>query len=451
MTNTFYSRLRDHSDGRPDRRRAASARAIAGAAAVVAALSLAACSSDGGGGSQSAGGATTLKVAMWDAAEATSQVQPLIDQFQKENPTIKVEVQAIPFSDFEQKLLQQLRAGQSPDVVQTFGNYTADFAAAGALAPLDDLANASYKSQMTDQLLRTGVIDGKLVAVPWAVQPVGLWYNKKIMSQAGLDPNKPPTTVDELMSDLAAVKAKAPGVIPMGIDSTNRVFGLDVNFPWIKAFGASPIENDSAGAESSGMKGYLDFMRTLGTKGYTEINQKIGYFRPLAAQNKVAFIEDQSILESVIKATATKLTNDEFNATWGVVKMPAGQDGKSYSVPQDHQLAVMKATTHKNEAWTFVQWMTRSDAADVHVIKNKSAFPAATTLPQAAQSLLDQDKALQYFRTDIMPTSVRPPWGPKYAKASAPIMIGVQQAMTSGKSTDAIASEMQAGLMSALQ
>ena len=450
MTNTFRRRVRHHVCGRSERGRGASVRVVAGAAAVFASLSLTSCASSDGG-SQSTGGPATLKVAMWDATEPTSRLQPLIEQFQKENPTIKVEVQAIPYSDFEQKVLQQLRAGQSPDVVQTFGNYTADFAAAGALAPLDDLADASYKSQMTGQLLQTGVIDGKLMAVPWAVQPVGLWYNKKIMSQAGLDPNKPPGTVDELMSALAAVKSKAPGVIPMGIDSTNRVFGFDVNWPWIKAFGANPVENGKANAESPGMKGYLDFMRTLGTKGYTEINQKIGYFRPLAAQNKVAFIEDQSILESVIKATDTKITNDGFDATWGVVKMPTGKDGTSYSVPQDHQLAVMKATTHKNQAWTFVQWMTRSEAADVHVIQNKSAFPAATTLPPAAQTLLDKDKSLQYFRTDITPTITRPPWSPNYAKASAPIMIGVQQAMTSGKSIDAIANEMQGGLTSVLK
>jgi len=450
MTNPFRTPPSGHAYRRTRRGRGAPVRAVAAGAAVLAGMSLAACSSSSGS-SGSTDGAVTLKVALWDAAEATSKTQSVIDEFQKANPTIKVEVQAIPFSDYEQKLLQQLRAGQTPDVIQTFGNFTADFAAAGALAPLDEYADSTYQGQMLKQLLQAGVIDNKLVAVPWAVQPVGLWYNKKLMTQAGLDPNKPPATVNDLVSALAAVKAKVPGVIPMGIDSTNRVFGLDVNYPWIRAFGANPIDGTTAGADSAGMKSYLDFMRTLGTKGYTEINQKIGYFRPLAAQDKVAFIEDQSILEAVIKATNTKITNDEFNATWGVATMPAGADGKSYSVPQDHQLAMMKASSNKKAAWTFIQWMTRSEAGDLHVLKNKAAFPAATTLPPAAQTLLDADKALKFFRSDITPTIVTPPWGAHYAAASAPIMIGVQQAMTSGKSIGAIASEMQGSLKSALQ
>jgi len=414
------------------------------------AVSLAACSS-GGGGTTAADGTVTLKVALWDAAEATSKAQVVIDEFQKANPKIKIEVQAIPFSDYEQKLLQQLSAGTTPDVMQTYGNYTADFAAAGALAPLEQYADDAYRKGVPDQVLKAGTIDGKLVAVPWAVQPVGLWYNKKLMSQAGLDPNKPPATTDELLLALAAVKAKVPGVIPMGIDSTNRVFGLDVNYPWIKAFGANPIDGKTAAGDSAGMKAYLNFMRTLGTKRFTEINQKIGYFRPLAAQNKVAFIEDQSILQSVIKATDPKITNDIFNSTWGVAKMPAGPGGESHSVPQDHQLAMLKASSHKKEAWTFIQWMTRSEEGVVHVIKNKSALPASTGLPAAAQTLLDADKAQQFFQSDIAPSIVAPPWGPKYAAASAPIMIAVQQAMTSGKSIDAIASEMQGSLSTALQ
>jgi multiple sugar transport system substrate-binding protein len=395
----------------------------------------------------------TLTFAQWDAAEQTGRagMEALVKQFEDAHPNIKIEFESISFSDIEQKLLLQLRSGQSPDVIQTYGNYTSDFNAAGALAPLSDLAGPDYLAEFPPALEKTGEFGGKFVAVPWAIQPVGFWYNKKLMAEAGLDPNSPPKTIDELLTDLATIKEKLPDVVPMGIDSTNRVFGLDVNWPWIQTFGATPFDGSTANADTPEMKAYLTFMQTLAHKGYTEVGQKIGYFRPLAAQGKVAFIEDQSILEGVIKLTDKSITDQEFNDTWGVTTLPAGPSGKAFSVPQDHQLAIMAASKHQKEAWEFVKWMTRSEPADIHVIKNKAAFPGAQQLPEAAATLLANDPSLQAFRDKITPTVVNPPWGPKYTKAFDPIMVGVQQVMTSDRSVDDVAAEMQASLTAAVQ
>lgn len=419
--------------------------------ALACAGTLAACGGSSVGTSKN--GVTTITVTMWDSAEATGAptTEAIINKFNQSHPKIKAQLKSIPFTDFEQKMLLQIQSRQTPDVIETYGNYTADFAAANALSPLDKLAGSDYLGQVPKPIADTGKIDGKFVAAPWAIQPVGLWYNKTLLSKAGVDVAQATTSMDNFIAALKKIKSTTPSVIPMGIDSTTRVFGLDVNWPWMKTFGATPIDNGSANAGSDGMKKYLDFMQTLGRQGLTEINQKIGYFRPLAAQNKVAFIADQSILESVIKATDKNLTAAQFDATWGVSTLPTGADGKSYSVPQDHQLAVMQASKNKDAAWQFVEWMTRSQDANEHVIKNKSAFPSATNLSGQSATLLTNDKSLQTFKTAVTPTVVTPPWGPKYAKAYEPIMVGVQQVMTSTRSPGSIADEMQSSLKTVLQ
>lgn len=419
------------------------------AALVVAPFSLAGC---GNGGGSASDGTTTLTFASWDAAEpATRQsTLDLVKQFETENPKIKISISPIPFSDIEQKVLLQIQSGTAPDVVQTSSNYTADFNAAGALEPLDTMAGQQYLSEIPQNVADVGRIDGKLVAVPWAVQPVGFWYNKKLMAQAGLDPQSPPKTMDELLTDLKAIKSKLPGVIPMGIDSTNRVFGLDVSWPWMKAFGAEPIAASGAQATSPEMANYLTFMRTLATEHYTEVNQKIGYFRPLAAQNKVAFTWDQPILEPTMKST-NKMDDKTFQDTWGVTTLPTGQGGQKFSVPQDHQLAIMKSSKAKAAAWTFVQWMTRNDKALTHVVADKGALPPVSKPSDAVNALVEKDPALKSFRDDVAPTMVRPPWGPKYAKAYDPIMVGVQQVMTGNAPVASVAGEMQSKLQTALQ
>ncbi|MCW3840689.1 sugar ABC transporter substrate-binding protein [Micromonospora yasonensis] len=418
------------------------------AALAVASLSLAGC----GGGSGASDGTTKLTFASWDAAEpATRQsTLDLVKQFETEHPNIKVSISPIPFSDIEQKVLLQVQSGSAPDVVQTASNYTADFNAAGALEPLDTRAGQDYLAEIPQNVADVSRVDGKLVAVPWAVQPVGFWYNKKLMAQAGLDPQSPPKTIDELLTDLKAIKAKLPGVIPLGVDSTNRVFGLDVNWSWMRTFGAEPIASSGAQATTPEMANYLNFMRTLATEHYTEVNQKIGYFRPLAAQNKVAFSWDQPILEPTMKS-ASKMDDKTFQDTWGVTTLPAGPGGQKFSVPQDHQLAIMKSSKAKDAAWTFIQWMTRNEKALNHVVADKGALPPVSKPSDAVNALVEKDSALKAFRDDVAPTMVRPPWGPKYAKAYDPIMVGVQQMMTGNQPVTAVADEMQSKLQGALQ
>jgi len=422
------------------------------AVAALVALTLALAGCGGATTTATAGGTVTLTFASWDAVEpATRQATlDLVKQFEAVHPKIKISMAPIPFSDIEQKVLLQIQSGTAPDVVQTAGNYTADFNAAGALEPLDSLAPKSYQDAIPANVADVGKIDGKLVAVPWAIQPVGFWYNKKLLAQAGLDPQNPPKTINDLLADLKIIKAKLPNVIPLGIDSTDRVFGLDVSWPWMRAFGAEPIAGSKAQATSGEMKNYLNFMRTLATKHFTEVNKKIGYFRPLAAQDKVAFIWDQPILEPTMKATS-KMDDKTFQSTWSVTTLPTDTAGQAFSVPQDHELAILKSAKDKKAAWTFIEWMTRNDAALNHIVAKKGSLPPVSEPPPAVKALIEQDPTLQAFRDKVTPTTVKPPWGPKYAKAYDPIMVGVQQMMTSDTPVDSVATEMQTKLQQALQ
>ncbi|GAB3056472.1 extracellular solute-binding protein [Intrasporangium mesophilum] len=416
---------------------------------MTAVVPLAACSSSSDGASSD--GQATLTFASWDAAEAATRdsTLALVKKFESEHPSIKVNLTPIPFSDFEQKVLLQVQSGSAPDVLQTSGNYTANFAAAGALEPLNTMAGGSYLSDVTPAVADVGKIDGNLYSVPWALQPVGFWYNKTLLAKAGLDPNSPPKTIDDLLAALRKLKS-IPDVIPLGIDSTNRVFGLDVSWPWMRAFGAEPVKDGAANVNTPEMKSYLSFMRTLATEKLTEVNQKIGYFRPLAAQDKVAFIWDQPILEPTVKAAAPG-AKSTFNSTWGVTTLPTAAGGQSYSVPQDHALAISKTAKNKEAAWTFVDWLTRNEAALDHVVADKGALPPTNKPPASVQAKVDADPALVAFRDQVVSTVIRPPWGPKYAKAYEPIMVGVQQMMTTTSSVDAIADQIQTSLSTALK
>src|SRR5262249_19794766 len=144
----------------------------------------------------------------------------LITKFQQAHPNIHVKAQKPqgnspnPATDAVSSVQAQLAAGSPPDVAQLgFGDL--DFAIHGLGAkPLDDLVGkdavqanftgAKYPYAPTAKTL--GDWDGKTYGVPFVFSTPVLYYNASLFQQAGLDPNKPPTTWDEVATDAAAIK-----------------------------------------------------------------------------------------------------------------------------------------------------------------------------------------------------------------------------------------------------
>lgn len=432
----------------------------------VAALSLvaAACGSSGktsagssasSGSSGSSGAAAakgTVNFLNWaDAETATSPgIHQMIAAFEKQYPNITVNSVPVSYSDAEHQALLQFRSGNAPDVAEMQGNYTLDLSAAGALQPLNSFANGSYQSSIIPSELKLGNINGQLQAIPWTVAPFGLWYNKVEMQAAGLNPNDPPHTLQQLLTDAAAIKAHDPNVIPIGTDTTNRTYGLDQNWPFMKTDGAQPFSGTKASANTPAMTSYLDFMQQIGKNGYTTVNQLGGKFRDPAAHNGVAFDIDGPYLQGVVQSQ-TKENDAQFAQTWGLTTIPVGSTGKAFSTPTDHQLVMFKNAKNKQAAWTFMQWLSTSDYAQAnYTVPIEQSIPPVTKLGPQAQGVLNGDPFYNVYIKKILPTVVLPPWGPSYTAAYTPIMTTIQQVMTSGTSPSSAASSLQSQLKTAL-
>src|SRR3989442_1419104 len=96
-----------------------------------------------------------------------------------------------------------------------------DTALRGRLRAVAGRRASLLSKSSVDSLLPTekalGEFQGRLEIAPWTVAPLGFWYNRDILTKAGLDPAAPPKTLDQLTTAMARIKSAEPDVIPLGL------------------------------------------------------------------------------------------------------------------------------------------------------------------------------------------------------------------------------------------
>ncbi|MFK0158614.1 ABC transporter substrate-binding protein [Streptomyces sp. NPDC090493] len=137
-----------------------------------------------------------------------------IADFKKKNPDIDVVAHdAFPCQDpktFDAKLA----GGQMEDVFYTYftdAKHVVDINQAADLTPY--LKELKSYDTIQKQLRDIYTVDGKVYGIPRTGYSMGLIYNRKLFQQAGLDPDQPPTTWEEVRADAKKIAALGNGTV----------------------------------------------------------------------------------------------------------------------------------------------------------------------------------------------------------------------------------------------
>ncbi|MCT2581559.1 ABC transporter substrate-binding protein [Actinophytocola gossypii] len=170
------------------------------ALAMASCLALAGC----GGDSDSEDGITTIT--FWDdngGPARTPVWEHIIAEFERENPTIRVEYVGVPIAQAQQKYDTAIAGGGLPDVGGVSTAMLANLAARQALEPVDErIANSSLDGVLSEQVLesvRATVPDDKLYLVPLSTNMGVFWYRTDWFASAGIEP---PTSWDEFFTSI---------------------------------------------------------------------------------------------------------------------------------------------------------------------------------------------------------------------------------------------------------
>src|ERR1700683_4789802 len=190
---------------------------IAGAV-LAGSLALTACSSSPSsstsGTSASTFGVNATGVVHFWARQATDgPAIALVKEFNASHKHLKVILHLTPPNDDTSQLATALRAGLPPEVVGLNDIDVPTFSHEGALMDLTKYINAlPYKKSLSPGHLALATIGSKYYGLPYLADLSVLWYNKKLFSEAGLNPNDPPTNYAQIMTDATKISALGHGI-----------------------------------------------------------------------------------------------------------------------------------------------------------------------------------------------------------------------------------------------
>ncbi|MEX2159754.1 MAG: ABC transporter substrate-binding protein [Dehalococcoidia bacterium] len=194
------------------------------ALAVAIALLLASCG--GGGGNDNGGTDTpgtpggTATITVWHSMPsiAESTLQAMVDEFNGSQTQYRVElVYQGGYTESLNKLISSIDSGNIPDIIQLSDVATQIMVDSEEVTPVqrfiddEDYDLSDFEPKAIDYY----TIDGDLYAMPFNLSGPVLYYDRQAFTDAGLDPDRPPRTLDE-MRDAAQKLVDRPNAQPEG-------------------------------------------------------------------------------------------------------------------------------------------------------------------------------------------------------------------------------------------
>lgn len=314
----------------------------------------------------------TVTIKFWHSfiSSTIPALDALIDKFEAENPGIKIDAQYIPSGDaLIQKLVTSIRSKTAPDISWLHSDFIADLVQADAIYKMDDFIKGKdgiSDADMNDiypALLQFSKWKGTLYSLPMEATNLALLYNKEMFRKAGLDPNKPPATWDELYQYSKKLTIDKDG------DGKTDQTGMFIPIfpaagplgswmtwqwePYIFQAGGDVITDDQSKVLYNSDAGVQAL--SLWKKIFVELKLRnfTNEFDNAFASQKLAMAMDGPW-------NLPRYKNLLKNLDWAFAPLPAGPV-KQATVVGGEYLAIFKQSEHPDAAWKFIKWLTKPE------------------------------------------------------------------------------------------
>ena len=347
---------------------------------MVAALSLGLLAGCSGGSSSKTSKEAASKddVKVWvqfsdETAEGKAWEQVVQNFNKKYKGKYKVVTEYIPRSGsgggYEDKVNAAITTNSLPDVITLDGPNTAAYAKSKVITPLDDYLKDNNMGDVLDSIKQQGTYDGKFYAFGYSESNVGIYYNKKMFKEAGIDESSLPTlkkpwTWDEFKAVSKKLKDHFKEVaIDFRLNSNDEMLPY-AYMPLIWSNGGSVVNEDGTKAEgyfnSKESTQAVQFIQDLVKEGYTTVS-------PV----EKGFETGQYPMVLSGSWTIADLQTNYKDIDFGILPYPVSNKTKKLVSPSGSwQLAVTTKSNKKDAAAEFVKFATNTESSEILSLGN---------------------------------------------------------------------------------
>ncbi|MFF2779091.1 extracellular solute-binding protein [Streptomyces sp. NPDC058052] len=345
------------------------------ATASAAAFGLSACGGGSGGGAEGADG-DSGPITVWSWTTAAEALRGVVPSFERDNPGIEVDVQDLGNPAIWDKITVGLASGGKglADVLHIGVDYLPGYMEKfpQGLADLSRLGADRHEGAFAEGLWPTVQgEDGTVRALPWEVNPLGLFYRHDYFEKADVDPASL-TSWDDLIAAGPKVRA-ATGAQLLGIDKPGTTQDMDFFQNLMQLQGAFYFDREGrVTLASEEAIQALTVIKRLDDAGLLADTAGQGTWKRLVGQGKLATAPYPAW---AIEYLATKFPAQ--SGKWRVMRPPAAVPGGGRSAIVNSTYLTVSATSKRRKAaWRFVEYALTKPAEINRMFASGGVFPA---------------------------------------------------------------------------
>ena len=315
------------------------------------------------------------QLTMWTRAPLERQANALVAAYNATHQN-QVKLEIIPNDDMEGKVGAAANNGDLPDLMAGDVVRLPYWVDAGMFTDLTDKIEAlPFRSDIARGHIDAGTVDGKEHTLPFVTDISVMTWNKDLYAEAGLDPEKGPTTIQEFVDQAKAVAAlKKPGV-------SGTYFGGNCGgclvftwFPYIWGAGGEVLSADGKTAllDSEYAKAVFAAHKDLYDSGAVGEGSK----EETGATWTAPFAEGRVGVMPYPNTAVFGAVEAGVNA--GAGGIPGVNGGQSTFLGGD-AMGISKDSKSVDQAWNFLAWLM-SDDTQLEVIAKNGEVPARNSL-----------------------------------------------------------------------
>lgn len=343
-----------------------------------------------------------LSFASWGVSEDSTKdvFESMAREYTKMHPEVEVEYISIPFGDIKKQTFIMSASGDAPDIIQTHTAWFSTYATSDIVVPLDELLGEEYVNDLIPSLRKDYTYNDKLMGVPWAPSPYILYWNKELFKEAGLNPEKPPKTYEEMLDYAEAISK-------LKTENGDKIYGFGEAADKLPINGLVALRNlYSFGGSIYNDKGQVDidtpevnamfkFYKQLAEEDITPTSAKLKDLRNLFSIGRLGMYMDGYYGKAVYRNLSGK--GEAFDKVWGAALVPTNATGESVSIGEAHGLVISKDCEQPEVAADFIKFITDKEMITMYhksndVLSARVSFAQEPDLndSEIAKVLVDQ-------------------------------------------------------------